>query len=124
MSFLSGLLRDLRLFTDFIDPDELFVSSRLKAKLNPLEYRVLDNLLLPSSGNLETAQIDHLVLSVYGIFVIETKSYQGWIFGTTTRQNWTQVLYRRKEPLYNPVWQNYGHMKAIVSPSPYTEHTV
>ena len=35
-------------------------------------YRVINNLLLrTSSGN--TTQIDHVVISEYGIFVIETK---------------------------------------------------
>ncbi len=113
MSFSSGLFRDLRGSTDFIDSDELFVTSRLESSLDSREYRVLDNLLISSSGNVQTAQIDHLVLSIYGIFVIETKSHQGWIFGTTNRENWTQVLYRTKNPVYNPFWQNYSHTKAV-----------
>lgn len=113
MKFLSALFRDLRQYHNLIDADELFVSSRLKSAFSTRDYRVLDNLLLPSMGNISTTQIDHIVVSVYGIFVIETKSHQGWIYGTTNKQNWTQVLYRSKKPIYNPLWQNYAHVKAI-----------
>lgn len=69
--------------------------------------------MLPSSGNLSLTQIDHIVVSNYGIFCIETKSYWGWIFGNVNDEYWTQVIYRHKERFYNPMRQNYGHMKSI-----------
>ncbi|MFD2639143.1 NERD domain-containing protein [Piscibacillus salipiscarius] len=60
-----------------------------------------------------TTQIDHVVTSPYGIFVIETKHYQGWIFGKEHQRYWTQTIYKRKEKLYNPIWQNYGHVQSL-----------
>ena len=30
-----------------------------------------------------------------------------------TAQYWTQVIYKRKEKFYNPIWQNSGHIKAL-----------
>ena len=91
---------------------EKFVSKKL-FKLDPAHYKFLDDLLLPSSGNLNATQIDHVVVSNYGIFCIETKSYKGWIFGNAYDKYWTQVIYKHKERFYNPLWQNYAHTKAI-----------
>ena len=91
---------------------ERFVSRKL-FKLDPAYYKVLDDLLLPSSGNLNTTQLDHVVVSNYGIFCIETKSYKGWIFGNVKDKYWTQVIYRHKERFYNPLRQNFAHTQAI-----------
>ncbi|SRR6266581_5736188 len=91
---------------------ESFVSGQL-SKLDPAHYSVLGDLMLPSSGNTDTTQIDHVVVSTYGIFVIETKSYSGWIFGNAYHRTWTQVIYRYKKTFYNPLRQNYAHIKAI-----------
>lgn len=91
---------------------EKFVSRKL-FKLDSAYYKVLDDLLLPSDGNLNATQIDHIVISNYGIFCIETKSYKGWIFGNAYDKYWTQVIYKHKERFYNPLRQNYAHVKAI-----------
>jgi len=53
------------------------------------------------------------VVSNYGIFVIETKNYKGWIIGNEFDDYWTQVIFKRKEKLYNPIKQNYGHIQAL-----------
>jgi hypothetical protein len=91
---------------------ERFVNKKL-LELDSLHYKVLDDLLLPSIGNTATTQIDHVVVSNYGIFCIETKDYAGWIFGDTQQEYWTQVIYRTKNRFYNPLRQNYAHTKAI-----------
>lgn len=91
---------------------EGFVNRKL-FKFNPAHYKVLSDLLLPSKGNLSTTQIDHVVVSNFGIFCIETKSYKGWIFGNAKQEYWTQVIYRHKERFFNPLRQNYAHVKAI-----------
>lgn len=91
---------------------ERFVSRKLH-KLNPAYYRVLNDLMLPSQGNSSATQIDHVVISNYGIFCIETKAYKGWIFGDASQEFWTQVIYRHKERFYNPLRQNFAHVKAI-----------
>ncbi|MEC7370234.1 MAG: nuclease-related domain-containing protein [Pseudomonadota bacterium] len=36
-----------------------------------------------------TTQIDNLLVSPYGLFIIETKNINGWIFGSENRPNWT-----------------------------------
>jgi len=91
---------------------ERFVSKKLHT-LDPIHYKVLDDVMLPSSGNSVATQIDHIVVSNYGIFCIETKAYKGWIFGNVYQDQWTQVIYRYKKRFYNPLRQNFAHMKAI-----------
>ena len=75
------------------------------------KYIVVDDVLLKTSNG--TSQIDHVVLSIYGIFVIETKNYSGWIYGGEYSDNWTKNVYGNKYSFYNPLKQNDGHIKAI-----------
>lgn len=76
-------------------------------------YHRLNNVTLPKNETM-TTQIDHIIVSKYGIFVIETKNYQGWIFGNAKQEKWTQVLKGGKKfQFYNPIRQNYGHIKTL-----------
>lgn len=76
------------------------------------EYTIMHDIIVPTVNG-KTTQIDHLVISKYGVFVIETKNFRGWIMGSEHNPYWTQVIYKRKEKLFNPVRQNYGHIKSI-----------
>ena len=60
-----------------------------------------------------THQIDHIVVSKYGIFVIEMKNYYGLIIGDDYKDKWTQYLGKNKYNFKNPIHQNYGHIKAL-----------
>ena len=75
-------------------------------------YRIINNLLLRTSSG-STTQIDHVVISEYGIFVIETKFYKGWIYGGEDSEYWTQNIYGHKYSLRNPIHQNQGHIRAL-----------
>src|SRR5262245_65100442 len=63
----------------------------------------------------QSVQIDHVVVTDTGVFVIETKHYSGWIFGHPNDSHWTQVIYKKKSRFQNPLRQNYGHVKAVQS---------
>lgn len=76
------------------------------------EYFVINDLLLKTSRG--TTQIDHVVISKYGIFVIETKNYTGWIYGGENAENWTKNVYGNKYSFRNPLKQNYAHIKALM----------
>ena len=82
------------------------------SKLSKERYILLNDVTIPKSTG-GTTQIDHIVVSEYGIFVIETKNYRGWITGNEQDEYWRQTIYKRKERLYNPLRQNYGHVKAL-----------
>jgi len=90
---------------------ERMVHNALTSVLNEQDYQVLTDLILPVAGG--TTQIDHLVLSRFGIFVIETKNMSGWIFGSADRAKWMQVQKSSKRQFQNPLRQNYAHVKAV-----------
>ncbi|QAA33584.1 NERD domain-containing protein [Clostridium manihotivorum] len=83
----------------------------LLSSLDESKYKVINNIML-KVGN-KTTQIDHLIISNYGVFVIETKNYKGWITGNEFDDKWRQTIYKRKEFLHNPIKQNYGHVQAL-----------
>ena len=85
--------------------------AKILSRLPEEEYRVINNLLI-KQGN-KTTQIDHVVVSEYRIFVIETKHYRGWIYGDANREYWTQNIYGNKYDLWNPIHQNQGHVRAL-----------
>lgn len=74
---------------------------------------LLNNVTLPTEGG--TTQVDHILVADTGIFIIETKHYQGWIYGGPDQSQWTQVIYKKKSRFQNPMRQNYGHLKTIQS---------
>ena len=81
------------------------------AKLDPSTYKRFHNVIFPTPRG--TTQVDHILLSVYGIFIVETKSHNGWIFGSEKSSHWTQSLYGKKYRFQNPLHQNYSHTKAV-----------
>jgi len=74
-------------------------------------YRDINNVTLSTPEG--TTQIDHIIVSPYGIFVIETKNMEGWIFGGEWRTTWTQSIYGKSFRFQNPIHQNYGHIKVL-----------
>lgn len=92
---------------------EQWVNSILGRELPTKEYKVFHDITLPSSYG--STQIDHIVVSRYGIFVIETKNYTGWLFGDAKSKQWTQIVFKEKNRFMNPLRQNYKHTKAVES---------
>lgn len=75
-------------------------------------YRKLHNIIIPGSDG--TAQIDHLLISPYGIFIVETKNISGKIYGDANAATWTSVLRGKKYPFQNPLRQAY-RQKMVLS---------
>lgn len=82
-----------------------------KIALDGTIYRDVNNITIQTANG--TTQIDHVIVSRYGIFVIETKNMDGWIFGDAKQPQWTQSLYGKKFRFQNPLHQNYRHTKAL-----------
>lgn len=82
------------------------------ARLGNRDYRVIND-LMTETGQGRTSQIDHVVVSTRGIFVIETKSHVGRITGGEHSQYWTQRLMMSSRDFYNPLLQNAAHVKAL-----------
>jgi len=77
------------------------------------QYTVLHNITLPTEDG--TTQIDHIVVSRYGIFVVETKNMKGWIFGGEFQETWTQKIFKVTHKFQNPLRQNYKHTQTLGS---------
>lgn len=60
-----------------------------------------------------TTQIDHVLISAYGVFVIETKNYNGQITGSAEAREWQQRFFQKQYAFQNPLRQNYRHIKAL-----------
>ena len=78
--------------------------------------KLLFNCYLPKEN--KTTEIDVILINYYGIFVIESKNYGGWIFGEEQSDVWTQTLpakgrTSRKEHFYNPIKQNRTHIECL-----------
>ncbi|HHK8465386.1 TPA: NERD domain-containing protein [Vibrio parahaemolyticus] len=88
-----------------------FLVNRLLSKLPESDYTLIKDITLPTNDG--TTQVDHIVVSRYGIFVVETKNMKGWIFGSARQKQWTQKIYRHSSKFQNPLHQNYKHIKAL-----------
>jgi hypothetical protein len=96
------------------DPMERYVASQLEKTLPKVSYAVINNVLIPKSGRIGSSQIDHVVISIYGVFCIETKKHAGIILGSKIRRIFTQKLWNKNYRISpNPVEQNYSHIKAL-----------
>lgn len=89
---------------------EFWVKLELK-KLPKNKYVILNDIMI--RDEMGTHQIDHIVLSKFGIFVIEMKNYYGLIKGNEYDNKWCQYLGKNKNYFLNPIHQNYGHIKSL-----------
>lgn len=104
---------------------EQMVRFWLHRHLNKTLYVTLHDVTLQTPDG--TTQIDHVVVSPFGVFVIETKNMTGWIFGSEKQAEWTQKFPRKSFRFQNPLRQNYKHVKAIedlLQASPGLVHSV
>ena len=92
---------------------ERTIKEKILRELNHNE-RILNNYIIKGSSA-ETSQIDHIVIKPSGIYVIETKNYEGKIYGSINDFKWTQVMAggHVKNTFYNPLKQNQTHIKNI-----------
>lgn len=91
---------------------EKHVINGLKKHLDETKYTIINDVTLPLEDG-GTTQIDHIVVSTFGMFVIETKNMSGWIFGNEKQAKWTQTIHRSKYPFQNPLRQHYKHTKTL-----------
>ena len=78
----------------------------------PNEFHIINDIILKTKKG--STQLDHVVVSPYGIYIIETKNHKGMIFGDPNGKVWTQVLNGRGHfTFYNPIWQNQGHIENL-----------
>lgn len=92
---------------------EFIVNLLAKFFLDKEKYHLIKNVTLPTEDG--TTQIDHIIVSEFGVFVVETKNIKGWIYGSPNQKTWIQKIYRRSFKFQNPLHQNYKHVKTLQS---------
>lgn len=92
---------------------EFIVNISAKLLLDKTQYHLIKNVTLPTEDG--TTQIDHVIVSRFGVFVIETKNMKGWIFGHPNQKTWTQKIYKHSSQFQNPLYQNFKHTKTLES---------
>ena len=92
---------------------EMLINFTVNFKLDKNKYHLIRNVTFPTEEG--TTQIDHIIVSEYGIFIIETKNMAGWIYGGEKQKTWTQKIYKHTAKFQNPLHQNYKHIKTLES---------
>lgn len=92
---------------------EAMVNLAAKLSLNKDDYHLIKNVTLPTEDG--TTQIDHVIVSRFGLFVVETKNMKGWIFGSANQKSWTQKIFKHTSKFQNPLHQNYKHLHTLKS---------
>ena len=103
---------------------EAIVQAALKG-LSSKMFIARHNLIVPSGRT--TTEIDSVVFSYSGVFVIETKNWGGKIYGREDDARWTMRYGKKQETPLNPLRQNEGHMealRAIVGAPPEAFHSI
>ena len=86
---------------------ELWTKGKIK-KLPKDKYKVINDVFIYTKESYH--QIDHVVVSPYGIFSIETKQYNGDKYD----KKWVRKVGKKTYYYTNPIRQNYGHVKSLL----------
>ncbi len=108
--------------TPLANDGERLVASELMQHYR--DWILINDVLLPSGSG--TTQIDHILVSPSAVFLIETKEMNGWVFGSPGQKQWMQSfaagrwsrkagIRSRQFQFYNPLLQNEGHAKTLVT---------
>jgi len=85
---------------------------RIRSALSKRSKDVLHDFILPGAyGGL--AKIDHAILTAGGILCIQTKHFNGIVFGGEDEAQWTNVDGVHRRRFLNPLIQNEGRTRAI-----------
>lgn len=81
------------------------------SSLDRAAYHAFHDITLEAADG--TSQIGHVIISRFGVFVVETRNYAGWIFGDEKQPEWTCVLGQNRRKFQNPLRQNHRHVKVL-----------
>ncbi len=85
---------------------------RIRRALEARSKDVLHDFMLPGAyGGI--ARIDHAIMTAGGILCIQTKHYNGIVFGEADEPQWTNVDGVTRRRFLNPLIQNEGRTRAL-----------
>ncbi len=81
------------------------------SSLDKSAYLAFHNITLEAEDG--TSLIDHVIISKFGVFVVETQNHSGLVYGDESQSEWACELGENKYKFQNPLRQNYWHIKAL-----------
>lgn len=90
---------------------EILTTLNMWISLDGKVYIRFHDVIIPTNNG--TCQIDHILVSPFGVFIVETKNIKGWIFGSESQSKWTQSLYGKMYSFQNPIHQTYRQRKIL-----------
>ena len=114
---IAGALLLTLLFRSTANHAARFVTARIgqwriRTALDKRSPDVLHDFILPGAyGGL--AKIDHAILTAGGILCIQSKHYNGIVFGGEDEAQWTNVDGIKRRRFLNPLIQNEGRRRAL-----------
>ncbi|MGI9151039.1 MAG: nuclease-related domain-containing protein [Limnohabitans sp.] len=121
IGYLLGRLHKRYRSANFQNRGEALVTRAIKSNFSAPDYHLLNHITLKLKDG--TTQIDHILVSRFGVFVIETKDYSGWIFANPNTATWTQTFFKSKFQFQNPILQNARHVQAVQKLLDFLPHT-
>lgn len=112
IGYVLGRLRRRAVQNSIENTGEALVRQALVKYCRNSDAHILNNITLRLADG-STTQIDHILVTAKGVFVIETKHYSGWIFADPKSRVWTKVFFKVKYKFQNPIFQNRKHVKAV-----------
>jgi Nuclease-related domain len=100
-----------RTFPAFQNRGEALVSRVLLSNFHPPDYHLMNHVTIRLEDG--TTEVDHILVSRFGVCVLETKDYSGWIFANAADRTWTQVRFKWRSRFQNPIFQNNRHVGAV-----------
>ena len=85
----------------------------LSEGLDPAQYTILPNIMLPNRRGV-TTEVDFIVVSKFGVFVIESKNFMGFIETDPEARFWTHTIPGKVTKQFkNPIHQNNAHLFSL-----------
>ena len=91
--------------------EELLLHLTARFFLNKKDYRYINNLILPTED--ETTQIDHILVTRFGIFLVETINLKGSVRGQKNDPRWTLHGNGDTQEIPNPLLSSARHVHAL-----------
>ena len=93
---------------------ENYVSKHLEIIINELGGYLYNDFCFEDEKGYST-EIDHILITRGGIFIIETKTNKGTIFGEKDDEYWVSIKkeYQEDKFIKNPIIQNNGHINHL-----------
>jgi len=93
------------------DIAETRVRRLLSGGLEKSRYTVINDLEVPTGAG--SVHVDHLVVSRFGLFVIESVYARGWISGGEFQERWKRRYLARTDRMENPLHRNTLQAEAV-----------